>query len=294
MKLSYLGVGALSTPMIRNLAAAGHDLTVWNRTRAKADALDGVAVADSAAEAAASPVVISCLANDVALDAVFGDGTVFAAMPADAIHVAMSTCSPEMTTRLAKLAGEHGVTHLTAAVLGRPDFVERSAHRYLCSGPEAAMQTVRPVLDDVSERSFYLGEKPAAASVGKVCTNFLIASAVETMAESLALASAAGANPEAIREMWNATLFPGAVHTGYSRQMLDREFDPLFALRLMLKDVGLFADAADANGLDAPLADSLRSRFKQAVHADLGGRDFTAISELAWRQVDTAREEAKT
>ena len=289
MKLAFLGVGALSRPMLENLLADGHEITVWNRTRSKADPLAeaGATVVDTAAEAVEpGGVVMTCLSNDAALNAVLGDGAVFDALGSGGLHVSMSTCSPEMSQTLADAIAEHGGEHLTCPVLGRPDFVEKRSHRYLLSGSEKAIDRVRPALEGISDQLFVIGDQPQAASVAKLCTNFLIAANVELMAESLALATASSSDPEAIRTMWNQTLFPGVVHTGYSRQILDRSFDPLFALRLMLKDVGLFADAADRNGLDAPLADSLKSRFRSAVHAGHGDRDFTAVSELAWNQVE--------
>ena len=290
MKICYLGVGALSTPMIRNLLAAGHEVVVWNRTRAKAEGLvgDGAVVAETAVEGVAAVsgggVVVSCLANDEALEAVLGEGAVFETLGAGGrggLHVSMSTCSPTMMRRLDAVAREHGVTHLTCPVLGRPDFVERRAHRYACSGPREAFERIEPVLNDVSERTFYLGENVESALVAKLCTNFLIASAVASISESLGLARAAGADAEAIREMWNETLFPGVVYTNYSRQILDEAFDPLFTLRLMLKDVSLFGDAAVDRGVDAAYAAALRERFSRGVDEGLGDQDFTAISRLA-------------
>ena len=154
MKFAFLGVGALSTPMIRNFADAGHDVIVWNRTIDKAEKLasDKIVVAPSPAEACKDvDVMMSCVSDDDALHAIFGDAAVFGSLGEGGTHVSMSTCSPAMSSKLAELAKPKGVTHLTCPVLGRPDFVERKAHRYLCSGDRAAFDRIAPVLDDVSD-----------------------------------------------------------------------------------------------------------------------------------------------
>lgn len=284
MKFSFLGVGALSTPMIENFLADGHDLTVWNRSDQKSQPLaaKGATVVQDAIDAIEpGGVVMSCLANDQALDEVFGDGLLFEKLGNGGIHVSMSTCSPTMSERLADNLKQHGGQHLSCPVLGRPDFVEQRMHRYAISGNAAAIERVRATLAGVSDQIFVVGDDAAAASIAKVCTNYLIASAVEVMAESLSLAIGSGADAEVIRKMWNETLFPGVVYTNYSRQILDRKFEPLFALSLMLKDVGLFTDAADKVGVDAPIAVALRKRFAEASERGLGKEDFTAVSKLA-------------
>ena len=283
MQFGFLGVGALSTPMIRHFLADGHGVTVWNRTRSKADPLaeHGAKVVDDPADAAEpGGVVMSCLANDAALRAVFSGGAVHEKLGDGGVHVGMSTCSPGVTDELATAIGKAGGTYVACPVLGRPDFVEKRGHRYLLSGDADARARVKPVLERVSAAVFELGEEPRAACVGKLCTNILLAGQVALLGEAFAACEAGGGDAGAMREVWNNTLFPGPVFAGYAKQMLAREFDPLFALDLMLKDAGLFTDAATAAGVTAPIAAATRDRYQDAVDAGLGGKDYTAIADL--------------
>ena len=287
MQFGYLGVGALSTPMIRNFLSDGHSIKIWNRTRSRAEAIehDAATVVDEAAGAAEpGGVVVSCLSNDAALSAVFDDGSVFESLGEGGVHVSMSTCSPQMTTHLSEKIAEHGGIHLTCPVLGRPDFVERRAQRFCISGDESAYERFKPVLEPASSQLFYLGDKVQAASVAKICSNFLIASAVESISESLALAVGSGVDADAIRQMWNQTYFPGVIYEEYSKQILGEQFDPLFALNLMAKDIGLFAAAADRQGIDVPVADQISHRYRSAMHQGLAEKDFIAVSKLAFDQ----------
>lgn len=290
MKFGYIGVGALSTPMLENMLDDGHDITVWNRTRSAGEPLagKGASVVDHAIQTADSGgIVVSCLSDDHALSAVFGDGEIFRALGEGGVHVSMSTCSPQITRRLSDAISAVGGHHLSCPVMGRPDFVARRGHRYCVSGDPAVFERFKPVLESISENIFYLGREIEAAPVAKLCTNFLIASAVESMAESLALAVGSGVDARAIRSMWNQTYFPGLVHEIYSQQMLDQTFDPLFAMNLMLKDIGLFSEAADEAGIDVPIADQLKSRFRSGMHEGHGELDFTAIAKLAFRQAQS-------
>ena len=289
MQFGFLGVGALSHPMLQNFLADGHEVTVWNRTRSAADDLAGAGatVVDHAAEAVTpGGVLMSCLADDDALRDVFGDRELFKKLGNGGVHVSMSTCSPVITDELCDRLEEVGGQHVTCPVLGRPDFVARRAHRFAVSGDPAAIARVQGALAGVSQEIFQFGEEAHGAIVAKLCTNYLIASSVEVMAEALSVAVAADTDAEALRKMWNATYFPGVVHETYSRQILDKAFDPLFALKLMLKDVGLFNDAADREGVTVPVAATLEARYETAMDVGLGDKDFTAVSQLAWNDVD--------
>jgi len=282
MKVGVIGVGAITTPLISSLIEDKHEVIVWNRTRSKAEPLEqlGAKIVDSAAETSAGGTVISCLADDKALDAVFNDQRVFQALGEDGLHISMTTCTPQASHSMAMAVDQNGGRHLTAAVLGRPDFVAKRAHRHLCSGNRSAFEIAQPLLESISAGVFFLGENPTTASVAKICTNYLIASSVANMGEALGLAEALGCDGAALREVWINTLFSGVVHTNYSEQILARDFEPLFKLRLMLKDTQLFTDAAKGVALNTPLAEALESCFIKGVESGLSEKDFTAISEL--------------
>ena len=170
MQLGFLGTGRLSVPMIENLVADGHVVTAWNRTAARAAPLAaaGVRVVESpAAVCAAGGMVLSCLADDTALDAVFADGAVLAALGPGGVHVSMSTISAACAGRLAAAHAAAGVDYLGAPVIGRPDAVAGRLQSYLLAGAPAAKARVEPVLAALGRRVFDFGTDPAAANVAK-------------------------------------------------------------------------------------------------------------------------------
>ncbi|MEQ8495697.1 MAG: NAD(P)-binding domain-containing protein [Gammaproteobacteria bacterium] len=181
MQLGFIGAGRLAAPMIANLAADGHEVRVWNRDRAKAEQLAGgrVRVADSAA-AACRPggIVFSCLADDVALDAVCTDGTVLEALGLAGVHVSISTVSAPCAERLAAAHEAAGAHYVAAPLIGRPDAVAARAQSWLLAGTQAAKARVRDLLEALGRRVFDFGEAPPAANLAKINFNFLLASAI--------------------------------------------------------------------------------------------------------------------
>jgi 3-hydroxyisobutyrate dehydrogenase-like beta-hydroxyacid dehydrogenase len=285
MELTFLGTGMMGRPMIENLLADGDRVTVWNRTAGKAHPLaeKGASVAASALVACAGArVVLSCLADDRSVRAVFEDPELLDALGDGAVHVSMTTISPGCARDLARLHAEHGVAYLAAPILGRPDFVAERKQAHLLSGEAGAKEAVRPLLERVGRKVIDLGEEPGAANVSKVAFNFLIASAIEAMSEAFAVVEASGLDPRAFHEMITATLFGCPLYEGYGRQILDRSYrEPGFKLTLGLKDVGLAQQTASAAGARMPLADLLEKRFEAALEHGRGDMDWSAVAAEA-------------
>ena len=281
MHIGYIGAGFMATPMIENLLADGHSVAVWNRTAAKAEALAsmGARVAAEAAQVGeSSGIVLSCLADDSALDAVFDDGKVLAALGEGGVHVSMSTISAACARRLATNHGEQGVAYVAAPICGRPDAVKARMQSFLVAGKATAKTRVGDLLDALGRKVFDFGADPTAANIAKINFNFLIASATEAMAEAFAVVEKSGLDPEAFYDMMVGTAFGCPLYENYGRMLHQRGWDkPGFTLANGLKDVKLAAETASDCGARMRLGELLQDRFEQAVANGLGDKDWTAI-----------------
>ena len=186
-RLAVLGLGTMGTPIARRLLAAGHDVSVWNRTRARAEPLaaDGARLVETPGEAAADvDVVVTILADAAAVEvAMTGADGALARMRADAVWLQMSTIGVAATERLAGLAAERGLAYVDAPVMGSKPDAEAGTLRPLVSGPPAARAVCTPVLDAVSERVISVGDRPGAGNALKLVANGWIVNTVENLAE---------------------------------------------------------------------------------------------------------------
>lgn len=282
MQLGYLGIGLMGEPMVDNLLADGHEVAVWNRSPGKTAGLAarGARVAPSAAAAVqAGGVVLSCLADDAALEAVFADGSVLAALGPGGVHVSISTISPECATRLAAAHAAAGVAYVASPIIGRPDAVRARVPSFLTAGDEAAKTRVRSVLEKLSRRIFDFGATPSAANVAKINFNFMIATTIEALAESFTVVEKHGIDPAEFHQMVIGTAFGCPIFENYGRQLARHGWnDTGFKLALGLKDVRLAQGAAAAVGARMRLGELLESRYAEAVAHGHGEKDWTAIA----------------
>ncbi|MGE0857732.1 MAG: NAD(P)-dependent oxidoreductase [Gammaproteobacteria bacterium] len=282
MQLGYLGIGLMGEPMVDNLLADGHEVTVWTRSPGKTTGLAarGARVASSAATAVqAGGVVLSCLADDAALEAVFADGRVLVALGPGGVHVSISTISPECATRLATAHAAAGVAYVASPIIGRPDAVRARVPSFLTAGDEAAKARVRPVLEKLSRRIFDFGATPSAANVAKINFNFMIATTIEALAESFTVVEKHGIDPAEFHQMVVGTAFGCPIFENYGRQLARHGWnDTGFKLALGLKDVRLAQGAAAAVGARMRLGELLEQRYAEGVSNGHGEKDWTAIA----------------
>lgn len=280
--ISFIGLGAMGTPMARNLVAGGFDVTLFNRSRERAGQLaaEGVRVAESPG-AATSPggIVVTMLANDAAVEAVtLGDDGFADRLGHGGLHISMSTVSPETNRRLAAEHARRGSLFLAAPVFGRP---EAAAARklWICqSGPAEAKERAQPVLAALGQGVYDFGDDPGAANVVKLSGNFLILSAIEAMAEALALAEKNGIDRLALAGFLGQTVFGCPIYQNYGRILAERAYEPAgFKLELGMKDVRLVRAVAEDATLPMPLADLLHARLLGALTKGRGNMDWTAI-----------------
>jgi len=198
MRVGFVGLGEMGRAMVGALLRAGHEVTVWNRTRSRAEALrgEGASVGATPAEAARVGVVVSMLADDAAVDEVTrGADGIRAGLPPGGLHVSTSTLAPDTVERLAREHAEAGQVLLAAPVFGRPDAAAAGKLFVVAAGPAQAVERARPLLDAMAQRVFVLGEVPSQANLVKLAGNFMLTAAIEALAEAFALIGKAGVPP---------------------------------------------------------------------------------------------------
>jgi len=282
-EIGFIGLGAMGLPMAANLMAAGIKIRVWNRTTEKANPLvaKGATRAASSAETAKpGGTVISMLADDAAVESVtLGEDGLAARLGRDGIHVSMSTISPATSARLASEHARHRNLYVTAPVFGRPDNAEKRQLVVCTSGPAAAKERVRPLLEAMGRAIFDYGEEPGAANVAKLCGNFLIASALEAMSEAFTMAEKSGVSREKVAEMLGKTLFACPVYQRYGEMVAAKRHTPAgFKMPLGLKDVELVLKTAGDVLAPMPLAGLVRERLISGLAHGRAEMDWSALA----------------
>jgi 3-hydroxyisobutyrate dehydrogenase-like beta-hydroxyacid dehydrogenase len=273
--------------MATRLLEAGFDVTVYNRSPGKADALAarGATVAATVAQACAGDVVITMLANDDAVDAVVtGEGGVLATLREGATHISSSTISAALSKRLTAAHAAVGRQYMTATVLGRPEAVAAGKLFVLAAGPAQVVDPLMPVLDALGQRTFRVSDVAAVGNVVKLSANFLLANVIESLGEAVALVSKAGVDRRDYIDILTSTLFSAPAYETYGGLIAREEFEPAgFAARLGIKDIRLVLAAAEELEVPLPIASLLRDRFLALLASGGGDLDWSAISTLAQR-----------
>jgi 3-hydroxyisobutyrate dehydrogenase-like beta-hydroxyacid dehydrogenase len=286
MNIAFIGLGNMGSAMARNLIKAGHTLSVFNRTRARADELKalGARVASTPGEAAAdTEVAITMLADDHALESViFGKGSLLDSLPPNAIHVSMSTISVALSRRLAAAHAERKQHYVSAPVFGRPEAAAAAKLFIVAAGPAAQIERCRPLFDAMGQKTFLAGEDASGANLMKLAGNFLITAVIEGLAESFALVRKAGLDANLFHEILTNSLFNAPIYKTYGALINSQKFEPAgFKLPLGLKDNRLLLAAAEENAVPMPMASLIRDRFLAALGQGMGELDWSAISKLS-------------
>lgn len=286
MKVGFIGLGNMGTPMAKNLLAAGHQVAVWNRTLSKAEPLkqQGARVANTPAEAARdAEVIVSMLADDRAVEsAILGKDGALGGLPKGAIHVSSSTISVALSERLTQAHADAGQGYVSSPVFGRPDAAEAKQLWVLAAGPKAEVDRVRPLLTAIGRGLTELGEKPSAANVVKLSGNFLIASMMEALSEAFALTQKSGVERSVFLDVFQSVFARSPIFERYAGLIGKEQYSPAgFALRLGLKDVSLVLDAARAAEVPMPLASLVRDNYLSGVAQGMGELDWAALGAIA-------------
>jgi 3-hydroxyisobutyrate dehydrogenase-like beta-hydroxyacid dehydrogenase len=274
----------MGLPIARNLLRAGHELTVYNRTQSKAEALAsaGAKVASSLTEASTAEVVISMLADDPAVEqTTLGDGGILNTLARGGVHLSLSTISTALSRRLTVAHTARGQSFAASPVFGRPDAAEAARLVVVAAGPAEALERVRPLLQAIARKVFVLGSEPYSANAVKLVGNFLIASMLESLSEAFVLTRKSGVEPAKILEILNGSFFQSPIYENYGKIILGEKFSPPgFALRLGLKDARLVLAAADEAAVPMPVASAIRDHFVSGVARGWGDLDWAALAKV--------------
>jgi 3-hydroxyisobutyrate dehydrogenase-like beta-hydroxyacid dehydrogenase len=285
MDIGFIGLGRMGQGMARSLLRAGNRLTLYNRTRERAEAFrgQGARVAGTVAEACRSGVVLTMVADDAALESlVFGDGGILMALPRGGLHISSSTISVALSEQLTAAHAEAGQGFVSAPVFGRPEAAAEGRLLVVVAGPPEAIEKCRPLLAAISARLEVFGERPALANAVKLAGNFLIANVIEALAEGLVFARRSGVNPAQFLELLTGTLFSAPIYKNYGSILLKGDYDTVgFSLPLGLKDIRLLLAAADARNLPMPGASLLRDRMLTAMARGYQDRDWCVLGQVA-------------
>jgi 3-hydroxyisobutyrate dehydrogenase-like beta-hydroxyacid dehydrogenase len=288
MKIGFIGLGNMGSCMATHLVKAQHDVVVYNRTRSRAEKLQGVgaSIAATPREAASGvEVLISMLSDDHAVEeVVLGPGEALRALPAGAVHVSMSTISVELSRRLTG-AHETSRQHFVAApVFGRPEAAASAKLFVIAAGQPAQIDRCRPVFEALGQRTFVAGEDPVLANVVKLAGNFLLTSMIESLAEAFALGRKCGIESNVFLDILTGTLFSAPVYRTYGAMIAANHYEPVgFKLPLGFKDNRLLLEAAEEAAVPMPVASLVHDRFVAALAQGLGEADWASIASLAYR-----------
>jgi 3-hydroxyisobutyrate dehydrogenase-like beta-hydroxyacid dehydrogenase len=287
MKIGVIGLGNMGSGIAANLLKAGNEVIAYNRSQDKVDPLveQGASRARSVADACSGDVVVSMLANDVAVEAVtFGDGGILAHLADGATHVSSSTISVELAERLTAAHAEAGRGFVAAPVFGRPEAAQAGQLFVVAAGDPGVVEGLSAVFDAIGQRTFVVAEEPSAASLIKLSGNFLIAAVIESLGEAMALVAKAGVDKKQYLDILTSTLFGAPVYKTYGGLIAGEQFvPPGFAATLGAKDVRLVLAAAEELGVPLPIASLLRDRFIALAANGGGDLDWSAVGALpAW------------
>ena len=292
MRVGFIGLGHMGSGMASSLLQAGHDVTVYNRTPARAGELvkKGAIAASRIAEACDADAVITMLANDAAVESVvYGADGLIANLPEGRVHVSSSTISVTLSERLTADHANAGQRFLAAPVFGRPDVAAAGDLSVIAGGAKDTILEVTPILNAIGKKTFVISDKPKAANLVKLSGNFLIASVIESLGEAVALIAKVGVDREAYVEMLTSSLFNAPVYKTYGNLIAEGKFEPPgFAAPLGYKDIRLVLAAAEDLRVPMPVASLLRDRFLTLLAHGGDRLDWSAVGQLAGRDSGTA------
>jgi 3-hydroxyisobutyrate dehydrogenase-like beta-hydroxyacid dehydrogenase len=279
MKIAFLGLGKMGSAIARLLVKSGEELTVWNRTAGRAEALgrEGAKIAQSAAEAAAgADVVFTMLMDDPALREVLYKGKVLESLGSGAIHVSLSTLSVALSKELTEEHAKRGQHFVAAPVFGRPHIAEAGKLRVVLGGAAEPVEKVRPLVEKFSRGISVVGENPWSAHALKLGGNFLITAMIASLSEGFVYAGALGVEPAIFLETVNKALFQSPFYEMYGKIMLTPPETPGATMAVGEKDMRLFREAAQDSKVRTPLADVFMATFHRAFEAGMKDADWAA------------------
>jgi 3-hydroxyisobutyrate dehydrogenase-like beta-hydroxyacid dehydrogenase len=292
IKIGFLGLGKMGTPIVRRLLAAGHSVTVWNRTRERAEELvgDGAKVAGTPEEAIqGQDAVFSSLKDDATHENLFfaipGSEGLIETLAKGQLHVSLSTLSVALSRRFTQEHAKRGQRFVGAPVFGRPNVAADGKLWIAVAGAGGDIAKVRPALEPLSRGITVVGKEPWQAHALKLGGNFMIASMIQTLSEAMVFASAQGIEPETFFSTVNSALFQSPFYENYAKVMLNPPEQPGATIQLGAKDTRLFREAGHEAGFDSGLAAYLAGQLNRAIESGFGDADWPVSTYRATQQL---------
>jgi 3-hydroxyisobutyrate dehydrogenase-like beta-hydroxyacid dehydrogenase len=303
MEVGVIGLGSMGFAMASHILAAGHDVTVYNRTEEKAHPLmeEGATFSHDPSGAAQGDVVITMLSDDHAVESVvFGKdgkgnsgeengtdenddyaGLIFHQSP-NCVHVSMSTIGVHLVKRMESEYLVVGKPFISAPVMGRPDVAERGELVVMASGDKAMIEKCQPVFDAIGRVTHFVGDSPVQAAAIKLAANFMLSSMIETLGEAFALVRKNGADHHKFLEIMAKDFFKSPIYEKYGAIIANERFGGgAFTVRLQEKDTRLAVAAAIEAQVPMPVLFAVENAFLSAIGQGKGDMDPCAIAQLA-------------
>ncbi len=292
-RIGFIGLGIMGSRMAANLAAADYELTVWNRTAAKAEAFaaeHGARAAATPAElAAASDVVIKIVVNGEQVEQLLvGEDGVIAGAREGMLCIDMSTISPATARSLGERLGQHGIAFIDAPVTGSSPGAEAGTLTIMAGGSKADVERAAPIFEVLGAKTVHCGALGQGQTI-KLITNAIAASNAAVLAQALILARGAGVDLGALSEVIDGGAADSRIAQLKLQPMIERRYDTLFRLDHMIKDVDLALDLAAEEAVPFDYAAQTRELMAEASAEGFGEVDFAALYEALQARADAAQ-----
>jgi 3-hydroxyisobutyrate dehydrogenase-like beta-hydroxyacid dehydrogenase len=294
-EIGFIGLGHMGTAMAANLAAAGRPVIAYVRRESQVARLKdlGLKPTTDVGDLLDCELVISMLPDDNAVrHVVFGSKedrpSLAGGLMQGAIHLSMSTISTASASELAAAHAEAGQGYVAAPVFGNPDAAKARQLFIVAAGAPGDLVRCQPIFDCLGQRTFVVGENPQEANLIKLLGNMMTATAIEMIAESVAVIRKRGLDPRPFIDIMTSTMFSGRTHRIYGEKVVRRTYAAGFILPLVLKDVCLALAEAEKAGTPMPSVGVVRDRLITAIARGYDGLDWTVLGKVAAEEAGLA------
>jgi 3-hydroxyisobutyrate dehydrogenase-like beta-hydroxyacid dehydrogenase len=288
-EIGFIGLGAMGTAMATNLVTAKRSVVAYVRRKERIDQLKefGISATTDISDLLHCELVISMLPDDEAVRQVVAgskkdhlEGLAAGLMPG-AIHLSMSTISTACASQLSAEHARHGQGYVAAPVFGNPDAARAQQLFIVAAGARADLVRCQPIFDCLGQRTFVVGTHPNEANLIKLLGNMMTATAIEMLAEAIAVVRKRGLDPRPFIEIMTNTMFGGRAHRIYGDKIVRQAYAAGFTLPLVLKDVRLALAEAEKAGSPMPSVALVRDRLITAIARGYGELDWTVLGQIA-------------
>jgi 3-hydroxyisobutyrate dehydrogenase-like beta-hydroxyacid dehydrogenase len=270
MHIGFIGLGQMGRPMVERLKGAGHRLKVYNRTRSSPE------IAAHPQDVLDAEIIVTMLADDAAVRAVWLDSGLASRLPNGAIHLNMATVSMGIARELTRIQKD---SYVSAPVFGRPPVAAQGQLDIIAAGPKAALERCEPLFKVLGKQVFVVGSEAEKANAVKIARNFLLATVIESLGEAFALVRKCGVAPADFLDILANTSLGSPAYKSYGKMIVEQAWTPAqFAMPLGLKDVELALATAREVGMDLPSGEMIRKHLLEAMQAGRAEQDWAALA----------------